>query len=327
MARKSKAFSELIKLQKRKPQLSQNPLASLEKKLRQKLVPFEEIVVSPPGEVKMSEVLEDFVKPYRKEANTKDAMERLLTLAVIAWNAALFKESERQEIINQIITDKIFQGEQKLKAEIKEIVKEMSARKELYFSEYKQMIVDFEVKDVGCGYQIAVASTLSPKSSHSELDFQVGDSIVVKQGVLDPDFGTDISGWQGRISELERQNNLISIDWDSVTLKNIPDAVIDKCEENNLNWARMDLEPTEVELTQPQDTEEDVAATIEQIESQHRWSYLGEEGKGIQAVLAEVDPDDDLAAGEAWKEHLEKVLSFPSVTWRRPNPTRLIIAF
>jgi hypothetical protein len=147
--------------------------------------------------------------------------------------------------------------------------------------------------------------------SQSNIDFKVGDSIVVKQGVLDPDFGTDLSGWQGRISEIDRQNNLVSIDWDSVTLKNIPDAVIDECEEDNLNWARMYLEPTEVELTQPQDTEEDVAAIIEQIESQHRWSYLGEEGKGIQAVLAEVDPDDEMAALVAWEEHLQKVLSFP----------------
>jgi hypothetical protein len=35
MAKKSKAFSELLRLQKRKPQRPQNPLASLEKKLQQ----------------------------------------------------------------------------------------------------------------------------------------------------------------------------------------------------------------------------------------------------------------------------------------------------
>ncbi len=144
-----------------------------------------------------------------------------------------------------------------------------------------------------------------------KIDFKVGDSVIVKAGVLDPDLGTDIGGWQGRISEIEPQSNLIGIDWDSITLKQIPDSVIDKCEESGWDWTRMSLSSTEVELTQPQDTEEDVAAIIEQIESQHRWSYLGEEGKGIQAVLADVDPDDEMAAFEAWKEHLEKVLSFP----------------
>ena len=124
-----------------------------------------------------------------------------------------------------------------------------------------------------------------------KIDFKVGNSVIVKAGVLDPDLGTDIGGWQGRISEIEPQNNLIGIDWDSITLKNIPDSVIKTSELEGWDWRRMFLESTEVELTQPQDTEEDVAATIEQIESQHRWSYLGEEGKGIQAVLAEVDPD------------------------------------
>jgi hypothetical protein len=31
----------------------------------------------------------------------------------------------------------------------------------------------------------------------------IGDSVVVKSGILDPDFGIDISGWQGRIEETD----------------------------------------------------------------------------------------------------------------------------
>jgi hypothetical protein len=29
-----------------------------------------------------------------------------------------------------------------------------------------------------------------------------GDSVVVKPGVLEPDFGMDIGGWQGRINKI-----------------------------------------------------------------------------------------------------------------------------
>ena len=144
-----------------------------------------------------------------------------------------------------------------------------------------------------------------------KIDFKVGDSVIVKAGVLDPDLGTDIGGWQGRISEVDSESNIIAIDWDSITMKNIPDSVIAKCKEEGWSWNQMYLESTDVELTQPQDTEEDVAAIIGQIESQHRWSYLGEEGKGIQADLADVDPDDEMAAFQAWNEHFKKVLSFP----------------
>jgi hypothetical protein len=60
MAKKSKAFSELLRLQKMS-QGSEKPLKSFEKKLREKSLPFKEIVVSPSGEVTMSEVLEDFI--------------------------------------------------------------------------------------------------------------------------------------------------------------------------------------------------------------------------------------------------------------------------
>jgi hypothetical protein len=36
----------------------------------------------------------------------------------------------------------------------------------------------------------------------SPLNFKVGDSVTVKPNVQDPDFGIDIEGWQGRISEI-----------------------------------------------------------------------------------------------------------------------------
>jgi hypothetical protein len=41
------------------------------------------------------------------------------------------------------------------------------------------------------------------------------------------------------------------------------------------------------------------------------WSWLGEEGKRIQKVLAGVDEDDDTKALEAWQSYLEKALTFP----------------
>ncbi|MHC5761493.1 calcium-binding protein [Nostoc sp.] len=144
-----------------------------------------------------------------------------------------------------------------------------------------------------------------------KIKLKIGNSVIVKPSVLDPDLGTDISGWQGRISQINPENNSICIDWDSITLKNIPSEVIFKCEEEGLDWSQIYLEPTDVELTQAKDTEKDVAAIIEEIEAKHRWSHLGEEGKRIQAVLVDVEPDDEIAAFETWSEHLKKVLSFP----------------
>lgn len=52
-------------------------------------------VIEPPGQIKMSDVLLDFVAPYRHFVNTIEAYRKLLLVAVIAWNAALLPECEQ----------------------------------------------------------------------------------------------------------------------------------------------------------------------------------------------------------------------------------------
>jgi len=105
----------------------------------------------------------------------------------------------------------------------------------------------------------------------------------------------------------------VLIDWDSITLRNIPDAVIIECEEKGLSWSQMYLHPHEVECIPPRDTLVDVKQVIDEIADRHRWCFLGEEGLAIQAVLANVDPDDEWGAFEAWARHLCKVLRFPFI--------------
>ncbi|MFM8307537.1 MAG: hypothetical protein ACKN87_10880, partial [Microcystis aeruginosa] len=137
MAKTSKAFSELLRLQKMS-QGSEKPLKSFEKKLREKSLPFKEIVVSPSGEVTMSEVLEDFIEPYRESNETKESMRRLLTLGTIAWNLAFLPESKRQEMIDRVFNKDLLNGDERLKADIQELIDELIARKNRYFSENKR---------------------------------------------------------------------------------------------------------------------------------------------------------------------------------------------
>ena len=143
------------------------------------------------------------------------------------------------------------------------------------------------------------------------MNIKIGDSVIVKPSVQDPDFGISIGSWQGRISEVLEDGKLVCIDWDSLTLRDIPDLMISKCEEDGLAWSQMYLQTTEVELATSRDTEEDVAQTMSQIQAQHAWDHLGEEGRRIQQILAHVDPNDELAILEAWDAHLRKVLCFP----------------
>ncbi|PXF59365.1 MAG: hypothetical protein C4B58_03375 [Deltaproteobacteria bacterium] len=67
------------------------------------------------------------------------------------------------------------------------------------------------------------------KTTHKpEIEFSIDDSVVVKEGTLDPDYGDDISGWQGRIYEIDDNfdDSLIRIKWDSITLRNMPCSII-----------------------------------------------------------------------------------------------------
>jgi hypothetical protein len=107
------------------------------------------------------------------------------------------------------------------------------------------------------------------------------------------------------------ESNDRTIDWDSVTLAKMPGSVIEKCEEAGWNWRQMYLEATEVELSTPRDTTEDVATRADQLQAGHTWDFLGEAGRRIQAVLADVDPEDERGVLQAWEAHLRDVLRFP----------------
>jgi hypothetical protein len=106
----------------------------------------------------MSELLEEFVEPYREVARTKEAFEKLLTLAVIAWNVTLFPEEDRQphlkEIISEIPADARDDG--------KRIIEEMMERKQRFFSQSRRTILGFELTDTGTGWHLSVTSTASP---------------------------------------------------------------------------------------------------------------------------------------------------------------------
>jgi hypothetical protein len=148
--------------------------------------------------------------------------------------------------------------------------------------------------------------------NHAE--FKAGDSVVVKAGVVDPDFGTDMGGWQGRIVDTDssgQEGPLVTIRWDSITLKQMPGSLIEQCEEQGLGWTEFVLLTSEVERTTPRDTEQDAERVSEELARQHAWSHLGEQGRRIGQALASVDPEDEVDEMYAWEEYLEDHLTFP----------------
>ncbi|MEW6742566.1 MAG: calcium-binding protein [Planctomycetota bacterium] len=153
---------------------------------------------------------------------------------------------------------------------------------------------------------------MSRKRTGSEL--KLGDSVVVKAGVQDPDFGTDLGGWQGRITDIERSEQegvLITITWDSVTLKGMPGSVIERCEEEGMSWTECVLLADDVEGTKPRDSDQDAGQVTAELADKYAWSALGEQGRRINRVLTSGDPVDEENEFDAWERYLKAHLVFP----------------
>jgi hypothetical protein len=99
----------------------------------------------------------------------------------------------------------------------------------------------------------------------------VGISVVVKSGILDPDFGIDISGWQGRIEETD-DGDTVFIRWDSITLRGMRMDTIIRCENENLDWEVMTIDKDDIEVSTARDSEVDV----ERIASQLKMEMMGD---------------------------------------------------
>lgn len=121
--------------------------------------------------------------------------------------------------------------------------------------------------------------------------FQVGDTVRVKQGTIDPDFGFEIGGWHGQITEID--DELVFIELDSITLSEIPDKYFTKCEIDGLDWEGIYLGLNEVEFSERRDTEEDLIAIRKEIELNHEWDDFGGSGKIVSKVLKNIDSGDE----------------------------------
>jgi hypothetical protein len=131
------------------------------KQERQPAIPAgSRVVYNPAGRESMSDVLEAFVEPYRDMAETEDAFRKLLTLALVAWNAALLTEDRRQAMIEETLEAGFSKAPAADRALAMEFVKTMVRRKEEHFPANRRAIVSFKLTDTGDDWHLTVASTL-----------------------------------------------------------------------------------------------------------------------------------------------------------------------
>ena len=150
-----------IKPKKQKPN-AKRAFKKLEQQVKQNMgKAFGGVVYNAPGEIKMSDALEGIIAPFVDDADTLVAMKNLVGMGAMVWNITLVPLDEQEEQIQKLIKT---MGPEPENAEILyRMIHEMMQRKQALYPEVYRFIVRFEVEDVGDGWHISVASTLSPQ--------------------------------------------------------------------------------------------------------------------------------------------------------------------
>jgi len=115
-----------------------------------------EIVIKHEEELKMSEVLREFVAPFFRDVDIK-YHSKFVRLAVIAWNISFLPEDEQQELINNFLEE--LSGDEEVVEDALKLMSSLIARKNQYFSHIWRYISNYELKRRGDQYDLTVLST------------------------------------------------------------------------------------------------------------------------------------------------------------------------
>lgn len=111
-------------------------------------------VFNPPGQEKMSEILEEFVEPYLQYTENVQQVKKLMLIASVAWNAALMEGDKREDFLQGMLESLPPDGRDDSLALIDGMIK----HKLKYFAAYRRLVVSVQVFDTGDGFHVAVAS-------------------------------------------------------------------------------------------------------------------------------------------------------------------------
>jgi hypothetical protein len=114
------------------------------------------VIPSPPRELKMSEVLGEFIRPYVEADESEQQFEALVQIATIVWNATLLPARERGEALRELESLVPPEGREGMK----DLVTDMIRRKETHFADITRGIVDVQVTWTPTGPHLSVMSTL-----------------------------------------------------------------------------------------------------------------------------------------------------------------------
>ncbi len=122
--------------------------------------PGTNVIYPKPGQQKMSEVLEDFVEPYRHLATDERLFRMLLNMGLLAWNVSQMPEEERESTIDRLLSESSDDLDHEGWLAAKVLVESLVKRKLEFFADNHRLIYSFQLTNRGDDYHLSVASTL-----------------------------------------------------------------------------------------------------------------------------------------------------------------------
>lgn len=140
---------------------------------------------------------------------------------------------------------------------------------------------------------------------------QINNSVKVKEGVFDSDFPEiNISGWCGRIIEINAPEGLITVKWDSQTLLNMPTEVIMKFWD--YEFTIMTLDKADFEPCEARDTLQEAEDAQEYITDWANFLSIFEDTAPIYAeMFADADLNDTMEMCGIWYNKIEEAFEKP----------------
>jgi hypothetical protein len=118
----------------------------------------QDVLINPPDQEKMSEVLLDFARPLL-ELSDDDDFDNVIALAAACWNTALLPQEKQETSIKGLI-DIVSSGTREDVQMVREIVRMLLERKRRYFPNNKRFIADYQISNSRSRRNLLVASIL-----------------------------------------------------------------------------------------------------------------------------------------------------------------------
>lgn len=159
--KKKKQEAKLRKEKRKREKRKAGPKIKLMERLK-KTEEFSDtkFLAEPPGQVKMSEIIMDFVGPMLERTSSRLEKENMILMAITAWNMCLLPKKEQKKVLAN------FKSEKDMDEEgmniIKEMVELMSAYRKEFYPDVSRFILDYEFTESRDDMHLNVVSSMEP---------------------------------------------------------------------------------------------------------------------------------------------------------------------